>query len=61
MRVFPTSSIALMLASLPAALCMQRASAEPPPDDWQRGDAADSPITEARSQNTYALFAAYHF
>ncbi len=26
-----------------------------------RGDAANSPITEARNQNTYALFAAYHF
>jgi outer membrane protein len=35
MRVFPTSSIALTLASLPTALCMQRASAEPPPDDWR--------------------------
>jgi outer membrane protein len=26
-----------------------------------RGDAVDSPITEARTQNTYAVFAAYHF
>jgi outer membrane protein len=26
-----------------------------------RGDAADSPITESRNQNAYALFAAYHF
>jgi outer membrane protein len=26
-----------------------------------RADAADSPITETRNQNTYALFAAYHF
>jgi MipA family protein len=26
-----------------------------------RGDAVDSPITEARTQNSYALFAAYHF
>ena len=26
-----------------------------------RADAADSPITEARNQNTYAVFAEYHF
>ena len=26
-----------------------------------RGDAADSPITERKSQNSYGLFGSYHF